>query len=264
MKKLSLNQIKEIELNILSTVADFCEKNNLKYCLAYGTLIGAIRHKGFIPWDDDIDIWMPRDDYIKFIRDFKHPYYRVQAIENTRNWNILFAKVDDTRTIIDKEGYIHFGLFIDIFPIDGLSNDMKTAKNFYSQLLPSRTDYHTLFYFANKPLSFKSKFKHNLFTLYAKTLMRLGYISRQVDSLTRKMQVYNFYESKYCDIISGTLENYFESHLFVDIIEAPFEGKQFKIPSNYDLLLRAFYGDYMKLPPIEKRTQYHDFMAFEK
>ena len=126
MKEISFEESKKLELDILLAVADFCNKNNLTYFLAYGTLIGAIRHKGFIPWDDDIDIQMPREDYNKFIETFSHERYKTIA-PGTPLSKHSFVKVIDTETVkIEahkkyKKGFL--GVDIDIFPLDGTPSD---------------------------------------------------------------------------------------------------------------------------------------------
>ena len=103
MREIKFEELKNLQLDILLSVHDFCMKNGIEYSLAAGTLIGAIRHKGYIPWDDDIDISMPRPDYDKFICTFNQPnnYYQVIAMSNDREYGFPFAKVHDTRTFVD-------------------------------------------------------------------------------------------------------------------------------------------------------------------
>ena len=127
MKTVTSEEQKAIMLDLLQKTADFCEKNNIRYFLCGGTLIGAIRHKGFIPWDDDIDISMPRPDYDRFISLFNKPenYYQVICMENNKKYGFPFAKVHDTRTFVDELQYAkdQFGVYIDIFPIDGVGEN---------------------------------------------------------------------------------------------------------------------------------------------
>ena len=120
-KYINVEELKHIQLDMLSDIAEFCEQNNIKYFLAYGTLIGAIRHKGYIPWDDDIDICMPRPDYDKFLSLYnkKDSAYKAVAFELDENYKLPFAKVNDTRTVMWETMYDQdvFGVYIDVFPL---------------------------------------------------------------------------------------------------------------------------------------------------
>ena len=126
-----LEELHQIELDMLKEIDRICRRENIQYYLAGGTLLGAVRHKGFIPWDDDIDIAMARDEYERFLKVMKkerHPYLKIFAMEFDKEYQYTFAKVVDTRTrLIEEIGkdLPDMGVFIDIFPIDGLGNDRK-------------------------------------------------------------------------------------------------------------------------------------------
>ena len=126
MRQISADELKEIQLNLLNNIDHFCKSNGIQYFLAYGTLIGAIRHDGFIPWDDDIDIAMPRPDYDRFIKKFNaySKDYQVEDYSITDNYPTPFAKVIDTRTEMRMTLYNQrsSGVYIDVFPIDGIGN----------------------------------------------------------------------------------------------------------------------------------------------
>ena len=127
MKRLDINEIKQIELDILVNIAKFCDEYGLRYYLAGGTLLGAIRHKGFIPWDDDIDIIMPREDYIKFFKTYKSDcgFYKADSILNNADYWLQTGKVFDLRTIVinNNEKY-QFNIWIDVFPTDGVPKNI--------------------------------------------------------------------------------------------------------------------------------------------
>ena len=112
-------ELKSLMLSILKDVDTFCRTNNIRYFLTYGTLIGAVRHKGFIPWDDDVDICMPRPDYMRFMKEYNHEYYKAYCAEFTPGWDHFIAKVCDDRTIIDEGHGDKCGVYIDVFPLDG-------------------------------------------------------------------------------------------------------------------------------------------------
>ena len=141
MKPMSFEETKQVELEILTNVAEFCDKHEIQYFLAYGTLIGAVRHKGFIPWDDDIDIWMPRADYNRFLKIYNKEnsdsQYKVISPYDKISRH-TFVKVVDTRTVkiesgIDySNGYL--GIDVDIFPLDGQPDNDKDYFKWYNKL----------------------------------------------------------------------------------------------------------------------------------
>ena len=124
-KTINVEELKQVQLDILKFVDEYCKKNNLKYYLAYGTLLGAVRHKGYIPWDDDIDLLMFREDYEKFVTSFKDERYKVFATEVNAKYPYPFAKVGDTTTYFEEEikDVMDTGVNIDIFPLDYLPED---------------------------------------------------------------------------------------------------------------------------------------------
>ena len=125
---IEITEMKELMLDIMSSIDKYCRENGLRYSLAYGTLIGAIRHQGYIPWDDDIDIWMPRPDYMRFMQEYKHEYYKAYCAELTPGWDRFIAKVCDERTVIDEGHGEVCGVYVDIFPIDGWPEGEKGIK----------------------------------------------------------------------------------------------------------------------------------------
>ncbi len=132
--ELSTREIQDVSLEILKQVADICEELNLRYYLMYGTLIGAIRHHGFIPWDDDVDIMMPRPDYerlLEFFEKNKIGDLTVFSHENNDRYPYMIARISDDRYVIEceNEESIGMGVFIDIYPFDGLGNSREEALN---------------------------------------------------------------------------------------------------------------------------------------
>ena len=127
MKEMTLQEVQKVSLDILKDVHDFCESHNIKYSLAYGTLLGAVRHKGFIPWDDDVDIIIPRPDYERFCREYYSSHgYKLYCPEDPANY-MVFARVCDNEHTLVKTNHPwaseQTGVWIDIFPFEGLPSD---------------------------------------------------------------------------------------------------------------------------------------------
>ena len=264
-KKINSYEEKRIILNILINFDCFCRDNNLKYYLSGGTLLGAIRHKGFIPWDDDIDVCMPRKDYEQLIKIFPKIYrnkFILKCIEY-KNFKYPFIKIVNINTkIINKyvNNEMENNLWIDILPVDGLpqnNNDLKRiykSVKFYRKLL--------MLNFANigegKTL-LKQVFKP-LFILFAKFIG----VNRCITEIEKIAKAYDYDKSDYVGAITWGLygvgermkKSEFEKTVYVD-----FEGYKFPTFSCWDSYLKALYGDYMKLPPVEKRKT-HDMEAY--
>lgn len=259
-KEETLKEVKKAELNILSTVDDFCQKNNIKYSLAYGTLLGAVRHKGFIPWDDDIDIWMTRENYNKFIRVWKQNPVQGYILQNTdleEDFSQNFTKIrkDNTAFIQNEEEKTtnyHKGIFIDIFPLDRVA---KTPSKIAVQKLYAMLT--MLFYRKYAPPTEKGLKK---------------YISEFFLKIVPKSKYENarkYFENKYlflsgdvdCSWLSNStyrdLSIYYDSDMMDDYTFLQFEGRNFMSVSKWDHALKMQYGDYMQLPPKEDRVWKH-------
>lgn len=261
MKPISVQELKKIQLDILKRVADFCDNNEITYFLAFGTLIGAIRHKGYIPWDDDIDIAIPRPDYDKFISLFNRDNSAVQviSIENNMHYGFSFAKVHDTRTIINETQYYqdNFGVYIDIFPIDGIKDKAQIYKlRRINKLL------HT------KKANFKQrKLSKKIINALGKILLlpfSTHSILKYIDKISRQCPFGSTPKAGcICDSVVGE-RAMVETKVFSGSTIHEFEGSTFKIPIGYDVWLRSIYGDYMQLPPEDKRKTHHVFEAWWK
>ena len=265
-KVLSVEEQKEIQLNMLLSIHEYCSSNGLTYWLAYGTLLGAVRHKGYIPWDDDIDIAMPRNDYDIFLKNYhdkRNVNYKVVDIKNDPTYLHPFAKMIDNNTKVTEEWISlkeNMGVYIDIFPIDNLSSNMEEAKKimkiekFYRHLLMQKI----------ASLSSQSSLIKKWIRLIVKVL--LCFTSPQkiivkMDVLSKKYVNEN--TSTYCGAacsVYGEREIFRKTDLS-QTVECKFEGHSFFIPKSYDLVLSQLYGDYMKLPPEEKRIPHHFLKA---
>ncbi len=246
-RKLSDAEHKRMIKNILDDFARFCHRNGLKYYLAYGTLIGAVRHQGFIPWDDDIDILMPVEDYKFFLKNYRSdsPYHAL-SVESNDNYFFPFAKVVDDRTYLHHHGFpITWiqGTYIDIFPMSGYEE----GESFESQLL-----------------------KHTLLDIewywycIARDVIRKELPDCRNNILNLKFAK-GFYDSKNVGVLTTIPAKpwILASYVFGDGTDMMFEGSTYKGPREYDLYLRQIYGDYMKIPP-EEEQRIHGFPSYRR
>lgn len=260
----NLDELKKIELEIMKKIHNFCVDNNIRYFLSYGTLIGAIRHKGFIPWDDDIDILLPRPDYDNFVEKF--PEYAKKNnlyLANDKTKPALlrpFSKVCDSRTIQYEPKYKDpepRGVFVDVWPLDGLPNNV-IKRFFYSKIMYFKY-VHLMASLTNIDyIPKKNRMKRLLIRLFSKA----DYY-KLIEKYKNYSTKYDYDKSKYI-VSSGVKAMVFEKSLFDSTIISKFEDAEFFIPSGYDKYLRKFYGDYMTPPPPEKQVPHHVINTFWK
>lgn len=264
MKEISPVELKKILIDMLQDIHNFCEKNNIKYSVAYGTLLGAVRHKGFIPWDDDIDIMLPRKDYERFIESYGNDRYRVIDMLTNPNYGLPYAKVEDVRTIMD-EGVCYktqYGVFIDIFPVDNIPDDENIRKSYFS----NKKKWNFIYNVKTVPTNWRQRsIIKNIFLSIGKSIFKpigIGYVCKKLIEISKK---YNNIETK-CGSIFVVTDNkeseVFPIDMYVDIIKLPFENIIVNAVRMYDLYLKGCYGDYMKLPPIEKQISNHTIKAW--
>ena len=264
-----IQQVKSIEIKVLNVIVDFCEQHNLKYLLAYGTLLGAVRHKGFIPWDDDIDIFMPRPDYQKLISLWKdNDNYGLLECTKNKNYIYPFAKMYDKHTIIlEKEIDIQcdMGIYVDIFPYDSINNTYEESRKFLKKCetyekcrLYSALPYEKILH--------ENKIKNlGRFALW-RVLKTFGpaYFSRKENQLYQKYaDQFDTTEQMGCLWTRKAELEIVPRNVFDETMDMEFEGKMYKIPANYDVMLKTKYGDYMQLPPEEDRVLHHGFKVWE-
>ncbi len=258
-KRISFQEFQCVAKDVLKTLTDYLDAHDLRYFLAYGTLLGAVRHHDIIPWDYDIDIQMPRPDFERFLalsaKEPVAPHITVYSWENTRNFYLPFVKVCDNRTrlIITKTKHTHIplGVWVDIFPIDGAVADMQ-------ENLRIQHAVRDWIYKANTAFIVPQNLKETLYQIPA----RLRNIFKPAAVYIRKAcevaKAHPFESAEYV----GTLVSLGEDaeHQvapkadFADSVRMPFGEFEYSIPVGYEAVLRREYGDYMQLPPEEKRT----------
>lgn len=259
MKEISGQELREVQLNILQNVHDFCMKHNIHYSLAYGTLLGAVRHGGYIPWDDDIDIAMLRSDYEKFMKEYKDDVYRFCECRLDKDVHIGFGKVEDTRTLVIEGGNTkNLGVSIDVFPIDDLCDTYKDSVKYFRSYkwnwLIRKAKYRELSIVKKKWKKIIVFFLKTLFFPYSSHTLTIKNIERAKSNQNAQSK----YVGLICDV-NVALGEIMERTIWNGYQEISFENRKFMAVQNADGYLKHEYGDYMKLPPKEQQVPKHDF-----
>lgn len=266
----NLDEIKKIELGILISFDKFCRNNDIKYSLGAGTMIGAVRHGGFIPWDDDIDIFMLRKEYDTFLKlvaqnnfTLDETFYTVLNPENKENIH-PFIKIVDTRTIAYEQNRMKKymkGIWMDIFPVDCVGDDEKEIIKIQNYMRKNgRRLMQSIMRYEEKGII---NFLKNIYLLLVQTVGGYTYSRYKSKILNYKLPK----EGKFCGPIIWTavkgknLQDVYPKECFESYSEADFENRKFMIFSKYDEILKHRYGDYMKLPS-EKYRYCHEINAY--
>lgn len=269
-KNIELKMLHSLELKIALEIKRVCKKNNIRFFLAYGSLLGAVRHNGFIPWDDDLDIAMPREDYEKFIRIFNQETntdeYFLENWDTEANYGLSFTKIKLNGTVFEENSIrgtnTHKGIFVDVFPYDELIGDKKKIRKTARRVLILGKIYKfRLGYLPTNPKNRRQKIEAQIIGALAKPISKKWIRRKLYQEETR----YNGTNAPFTTFISGAynVRDYFERSLLDESIEMEFEGVKFPIPENYEQILTCIYGDYMHLPPVEKRVFRHNASHIE-
>lgn len=269
MNELTLKEIQAETLKIMKLIDSICQKENLRYSLFYGTLLGAIRHNGFIPWDDDLDIVMPRADYNKLATYFiEHASeiapFKWFSYETIPSYPYMIARVCNTEFYMEaaNEKDCGMGTFVDIYPMDGAGNgNHKYFYNkacFFSSMYFSKSRLHYVM-----PKGFAKKIVKGCSYLLSK-IVSINYIRKRLLKYSKK---YSYESSDFIASITWLTDgnnNVFRKSDFNELIPHDFENTKFYIPKKYNALLTTYYGDYMKLPPENERIGHHFYKIFER
>ena len=258
-----LKKIWAVQLDLVSELKRVCDKYGLKFMLAYGTLIGAVRHKGFIPWDDDFDVWIRRADFEKLLaisdREFSYPYFLQHAMSD-RKFFFPYARLRNSETtgIISKQGTPEYnnGIYVDVYVVDGY-----TDSNFLYGLQTIIRDF-TLKLIT---LAFEG---HKCRSLFERFCICFAKAIATVLSFERRYRLYRWTLSLFNKSASRVGPRYrihpkakswwIESEVFNDLIDLPYENLQLPCPRNADAHLARMYGEYMKFPPASERGKWHE------
>jgi len=261
-----IREIQQMELGIMEYIHEVCQKIGVKYFLAYGSLIGAVRHKGFIPWDDDMDICMLREDYEK-LQDYlianPDERYEVMSYKNNLNYVYPFMKVQDNQTYLLEEDVridSNMGIYVDIFPVDGYEDD-SVFKDKMTRLIKKRQlSCYTFKGITNTKSLLNSLIRYiSVIVFYFTNTNK--YI-RGIDDLAQSRKVDDYELVDYL-IYKDMNKPVWKREWLKQTITGVFEGKEFMIPKNYHEILTSDYGDYTQLPPVELRFSHHDFQLWK-
>lgn len=265
MKLLNLREIQLAGLEILKDVDAFCRKNNIQYAIAYGTLLGAVRHKGFIPWDDDIDIIMSRENYTRFQKEYTSDRFSFFSRETSPDCWITFGRVADL-TSTRMAGYypwhsnkVKSGVYLDIFPLDYVPDTfhdyMKLYRSFNTLLLQSwslRTSHATPAEGMTLKHKIKIAWKHSVHPNLRK-IDPAEFCDDYISTLRLATAVPTQHLGQLG--FADTPSSYFHKSLLDSFVELPFEGCSFMAPAAYKEFLSIAYGnDYMQFPPEKERV----------
>lgn len=256
-----IERIHHVELATLAHFDQLCHELQLPYFLMGGSLLGAIRHHGFIPWDDDVDVGLLREDYDRFLAQapaaLANTHYFLQTPASDENYALSYAKILDRNTYIEEKRNVNNarkGIFIDVFPLDRIPTDVTAQREQLGkfQLLNTRILLQLRYHLVDNPLrKLQSPLKPEQLAAVADLKAQREVVMTQYQSDDALLQVKNL-ASQY----AYEKEIYQVSELS-DLINVPFEQLTVQVPKNYDDILTRLYGDYRQLPPENQQTEKH-------
>lgn len=263
--EMTLARIRKTELGILKHFRDFCERERIRFCLSNGTLLGAVKYGGFIPWDDDIDVFVPRADYDRLMKCYRDSdRYRLFSPERNRRYRFPFAKLCDmtTEKVEDNvDNGVCLGVDIDIFPLDAWDDDPAAARH-QAAAMGKHITLLTFFKCA-KAISVNpvKRFVKDVVLALGRPACgrfvdRMGRIAKANAGNPRPAWlgcvVWCIYGER--EIIPA--------EVFAELVPVRFEGEEFPAPAGFDRYLRSLYGDYTQDPPPEEQVTHHRYHAY--
>lgn len=265
MRTISQEELKELQLSILDYVDAFCKENSIKYTLSGGTLLGAVRHGGYIPWDDDIDIQLLRDEYDRFTDIWnrtkdEHPYELV-SIESGNGIGYVFGKIHNPETITYVRGLERTGVYIDVFPVDKVIDDIDFRRRRKKIMNLKRREGAAFL------LSTRSTSQISLIQGLKCFFLTFGkprtYFAERINNVAKSKNS--------CDaplvfeMVAGIkCKKPIPKRVFEEYSDIRFEDRSYMSVKDYDTYLSLTFGDYMTPPPVEKRKREHNFIPYWK
>lgn len=285
MRLMTSDEFKKCELDALKKIDSICLDNGFRYYLAFGTLLGAVRHKGFIPWDDDVDVWLPRPDYEKFLHfcinneETIYPY-KIAHYSNNSSYCMAMARFFDQRTKV-VENHVRecgLGVFIDIYPLDGCGNTEEESLKVFLKNKARR-----FLVGIGAPSTFEASHNgavKNIVKYLCYKYANMRGISKLLYQMDMESMKHKYVEEKYIAstvwaiyrrgkgksgwIGTSNSVDIFKKEWFDKSMRMQFEDAEVSIPWKYDEILTNRYGDYMSLPPVSEQKGHHDTMAYFK
>lgn len=270
---ISVEEFKKIAYGILEYFKYICEKYDIFYSLSFGTVLGAVRHNGFIPWDDDIDVCVFREDYSRLINAFQSEnsaQYKLISTEVDENYSLPHMKIIDTSTVLfqhNRTNNYPLGIWIDVFALDNVPDDVMVRDRYIKKLERFQSIWSMLEYVPQKSTVNVRGLAKKIFRFMIK-LTPYGSSkiwARKLEVLARK---YQFSNTDSVGVLSffpySRKKSIFRTDFLINTMPHKFEKETFPIPKDYDYYLSQIYGDYMTLPPVEKRVTHHNFTVSYK
>lgn len=268
MKKLNLQETQEALLELLTEFDGLCKKHGLRYTIAAGTLLGAVRHKGFIPWDDDVDVYMPRPDYERFVEIIQKenalPEHLTYSKDRGRGTYYCFTKILDKRYPLRSPNHVEVKyLFLDVFPVDGAADTEEERKKQFKKerswvVKAGICQWYTMdrwWGFIAYIIGFWFYILVNIFTPRSLCVRKMNEIAQKYEyGKTKWATCHNF----------GYPNEAVPTEVYENYTEIEFAGRKFMAVSDYDTLLKSEFGDYMQLPPVNKRRSRHYIKIYKK
>ena len=269
MKRITNEEFRERSVDMLAFFTEYCKNNNIVFYMYYGSLIGTMRHQGFIPWDDDIDVIMPRPDYEELISKFnqQNSKYRIVSMHTDSLFTAPLAKVIDTETLLVQHyGFkekIQLGIYIDVFILDGFPSVEEKRNLHMKKCMELKKNWaHANHEFHYKGSSYLKDLIRGIY--YLPVICRgTSHYLKEIDKNAKK---FNYNDNDFVGnaMFPGVVSDIHNKSDFKMSCFGLFEGIKVPIPSGYERILTKLYGNWRKLPPVEQQKSIHDFDCYLK